>query len=153
MVCNPSSIQTGLMRFSSSKRASTSSPDSPVSGGNGKCHHLGMVDRFRIHTPQFFYGHRRYRYRPESRIYFPSFVFFATRFFASSICSVTDSQGPPAHSPPPPAEQKMHPRVSRLPSRLGQVKPRLKRFYRLWNQRFVAGTCLVFTWVLSVQSL
>jgi hypothetical protein len=55
----------------------------------------------------------------------PGPAFFSTLEIASSICSVMFSPAGDANSPEPPAEQKMHPQVPFVPSRLGHVFAKL----------------------------
>ena len=54
------------------------------------------------------------------------FVYRLQSFFASSICRSMGSAADAAKSPEPPAEQKMQPRVPRVPSRFGQVTSALR---------------------------
>ena len=54
-------------------------------------------------------------------MYLPSFTLEATRAFASRSWSGIGFSRSAENSPDPPAEQKMQPRVPRVPSRLGQV--------------------------------
>ena len=53
----------------------------------------------------------------------PPLHFFSTRALAEISCSGMERLRSGAKSPLPRLEQKIHPRVPRVPSRLGQVKP------------------------------
>ena len=65
------------------------------------------------------------------------FIFLLTRVLPVFICSVIEREHEAAKSPEPPSEQNIHPRVSMVPSLLGQVMPASKDIlYIFFPNRF-----------------
>ena len=85
------------------------------------------MDKFRIEIPEFCLvaliggtssGKTSFAHR-----FFRKTEVLSSDFFRGMVCDDENSQALAANSPPPRAEQKLQPRVPRVPSRFGQPKP------------------------------